>query len=157
MVDSASPAAGGDGPPTATVRVRSATWAADAPALLGVRRAVFVLEQAVPEALEIDGEDPRCHHVLAEAADGTPVGTARLLPDGHLGRMAVLAPWRGRGIGRCLLRVLLAQARADGLRRVVLHAQVHALGFYAREGFSAFGPRFDEAGIDHQAMALSLD
>ena len=140
----------------AAFRVRTATWAEDFAALRAVRETVFVAEQDVPVELEWDGLDPGCRHLLAEDAHGRPIGCARLLPDGHIGRMAVLAPWRGRGVGRALLRAMLAQAAASGFAMVRLNAQVQALGFYAREGFQACGDVFDDAGIAHRAMQLAL-
>lgn len=139
-----------------TFRVRTASWAEDGAALRSVREAVFVAEQGVPVELEWDGLDPGCRHLLAEDAQGRPIGCARLLPDGHMGRMAVVAPWRGRGVGRALLRAMLAQAAAAGFTIVRLNAQVQALGFYAREGFQAWGDVFDDAGIEHRAMQLAL-
>jgi len=137
-------------------RVRAASWPEDFAALRTVRETVFVVEQGVPVELEWDGLDPACRHLLAEDAQGRPIGCARLLPDGHIGRMAVVAPWRGRGVGRALLRAMLAQAAAAGFAIVRLNAQVHALGFYAREGFQAWGDVFDDAGIAHRAMQLAL-
>ena len=120
-----------------------------------VRHAVFIVEQKVPVELEWDDWDARCDHAVA--LDGTsPVGTARLLPDGHIGRMAVLAGWRGKGVGRALLLVLLAKARERGMSRIELHAQTHAAGFYRRLGFTEFGAEFEEAGIPHIAMSLGL-
>ncbi|MET4727255.1 putative GNAT family N-acyltransferase [Lysobacter enzymogenes] len=129
-------------------------YAAARPALRAVREAVFVREQNVPLELELDAErDPQCQHVLAFDADGEPIGTGRLTPDRRIGRMAVLAAWRGRGVGEALLQALVARARALGWREVSLHSQASAIGFYARQGFLPFGPRFEEAGgIEHLAM-----
>ena len=121
-----------------------------------VRDAVFIVEQKVPVALEWDAWDARCDHALALDAQSSPVGTARLLPDGHLGRMAVLAEWRGQGVGRALALALLAKARERGMRRIVLHAQTYAAGFYRKLGFEEFGAEFEEAGIAHIAMSLVL-
>ncbi len=121
-----------------------------------VRNAVFILEQKVPVELEWDEWDVSSEHALALDATGGAVGTARLLPDGHLGRMAVLGPWRGRGIGRALALALLSRARERGMRRIELHAQTHAIGFYRALGFTEFGAPFDEAGIPYIAMALEL-
>lgn len=132
------------------------TWQDEAARLAAVRRAVFVDEQHVPEALELDDADAGCVHALATTADGMPVGTGRLLPDGHIGRMAVLASHRGRGLGAALLRTLIDAAGAHGHERVELAAQLHAIGFYERFGFAAHGPVFDDAGIPHRAMTLSL-
>lgn len=121
-----------------------------------VREAVFVREQGVPAALERDAEDARCTHVLARDPEGTPIGTARIDAAGRIGRMAVLAPWRGRGVGDALLEALLEHARRRGLAEVHLHAQVPVIGFYAARGFIPGGERFEEAGIEHQAMRLAL-
>jgi predicted GNAT family N-acyltransferase len=137
-------------------KVRAASWAEDFAALRTVRETVFVVEQDVPVELEWDGLDEGCRHLLAEDTHGRPIGCVRLLPDGHIGRMAVLAPWRGRGVGRALLRAMLVQAAASGFAVVRLNAQVQALGFYAREGFQACGDMFDDAGIAHRAMQLAL-
>ena len=148
--------ASGKGPAAAGFVVRDAEWARDESALRAVRQAVFVVEQHVPIELEWDGIDAHCRHLLALDDHEQPVGCARLLPDGRIGRMAVLVAWRGRGVGRALLRGMIARARAAGLAEATLHAQVHALGFYAREGFRACGPVFDDAGIPHRPMVLPL-
>lgn len=124
--------------------------------LRSIRDVVFVQEQQVPVEIERDALDPLCTHVLARDASGTPIGTGRLAPDGKIGRMAVLAAWRGRGVGAALLRALVARAEADGLRRLHLHAQVDAECFYAAKGFLPMGDRFEEAGIVHQAMERVL-
>jgi predicted GNAT family N-acyltransferase len=137
-------------------RVRRADWQADLARLRAVREAVFVVEQHVPVALEWDELDAMSLHVLAETYNGEPIGTGRLLPDGHVGRMAVLAHWRGSGVGRALLRELLNAAREAGVQEVVLHAQAHAVEFYRRHGFAPQGEPFMEAGIPHQAMQLRL-
>lgn len=126
------------------------------PDLRRVREAVFVREQGVPLEIELDALDPACTHVLARAADGAPIGTGRLAPTGKIGRMAVLPGWRGRGVGRALLRTLVDRAAAAGLGEVHLHAQVDAEPFYAAEGFLPVGDRFEEAGIVHQAMQRLL-
>jgi predicted GNAT family N-acyltransferase len=84
------------------------------------------------------------------------VGIARLTPDAQVGRMAVLPDWRGRGIGTALLRAVLQCAREKGLAVVTLHAQTHAVPFYARQGFRAEGAVFMEAGIPHRRMTLVI-
>lgn len=120
-----------------------------------IRFAVFVEEQRVPRDIELDAKDGECVHALARL-DGKAVGTGRLLPDAHIGRMAVLKECRGTGVGGRILESLVAQARARGDREVVLSAQVHALPFYARHGFSVFGEVYEEAGIPHQDMRRRL-
>jgi len=116
-----------------------------------IRFAVFVDEQKVPAEIELDEHDAGCLHAIARS-EGRPVGTGRLLPDGHIGRMAVLKAWRGQGVGAAMLTVLIDAARARGDRAVALSAQTHALGFYRRFGFINEGPEYIEAGIPHQAM-----
>jgi predicted GNAT family N-acyltransferase len=132
--------------------VRAADWVADRALLRAIRAEVFIDEQKVPAALEWDADDVRASHVLVLTADGTAVGTGRLLPDGRIGRMAVLKPWRGRGAGRALLTELLRIAQRAGMHSLVLNAQAHALGFYAGFGFRPEGEIFLEAGIPHQTM-----
>jgi predicted GNAT family N-acyltransferase len=137
-------------------RIEEVAWAEAADCLRAVRREVFVLEQHVPEALEWDGIDEDCRHVLAVDADGRPVGTGRLLPDGHIGRMAVLAAHRGRGVGGGMLDRLLGIAQARGDREAILSAQTHAVGFYRRFGFEVTSGEFIDAGIPHVEMRRQL-
>jgi predicted GNAT family N-acyltransferase len=117
-----------------------------------IRELVFVREQGVPLELEWDEQDPLCDHALAYAANGAAVGTGRLLPDGHVGRMAVLKEWRGKGVGALLLQALVKQARQGGHASVRLNAQAYAAGFYRRFGFEIAGSEFTEAGILHLPM-----
>lgn len=120
-----------------------------------IRRQVFIEEQAVPQQEEWDGRDDECLHFLARL-DGQPVGTARLLPDGHIGRVAVLAAGRGRGIGLALMQAAIEAARQRGHAHAELAAQTHALAFYRRLGFKAYGAEFLDAGIAHRNMRLDL-
>ena len=131
-------------------------WSAAREELRRIRYAVFVEEQKVPEELEWDDADELAYHVLALSGAREPIGTGRLLPDGRIGRMAVALDWRSRGVGAAILQALIERAKAAGFTRVHLHAQTHALGFYARYGFVVEGEEFDEAGIPHRAMALTL-
>lgn len=142
-------------PPEFTVK--AVNWHAYRDQLHAIRRIVFVVEQNVPEELEWDDVDERCHHVLAFAGTGAPIGTGRLLPDGHIGRMAVLREWRGKGVGSAILKTLLALAQEKGFETVRLHAQSHALEFYGKHGFTITGGEFMEAGIPHRAMTLKLE
>ncbi len=138
-------------------RVESVDYAVQRDQLHGVRHAVFVEEQRVPAELEVDALDPLSHHVIAVDADGLAIGAGRLTPDQRIGRMAVHADWRGRGVGDALLQALVAEAKRRGWGEVSLHAQLHARDFYARNGFLAEGPPFEEAGIGHQTMRRRLD
>ena len=125
-------------------------------AIRAIRTTVYIEEQQVPAALEWDGLDDACLHVLARDAAGEPVATARLLDDGRLGRMAVYRSWRGRGVGTALLEELLTVARERGLAEVWLTAQTRAIGFYERLGFRAHGPEFPDAGIPHRRMTRPM-
>lgn len=135
--------------------VRIASWSDDRAVLQALRRAVFIVEQHVPEDMEWDEADAVSLHVLALDAHDLPVGTGRLLPDGHVGRMAVIRERRSEGVGSAILEFLIGQARQKGLRSLQLHAQSHAIGFYARQGFVAQGGEFIEAGIPHRLMTFN--
>lgn len=137
-------------------RIRLGTWSELRALAAPIRFAVFVEEQRVPAALEIDAQDPLSLHALAFVAQGGPVATGRLLPDGHIGRMAVLRRARGTGVGTAVLRALMDAARARGHGDVVLSAQTHAVPFYARLGFVTEGEVYDDAGIPHIDMRRAL-
>lgn len=119
-----------------------------------VREAVFIREQGVPVELEWDEHDADCIHLLALDPAGNPIGTVRLLQDGSIGRMAVLEAWRKKGVGRCLLRQVLKEAKNRRVNQVSLNAQAHAIDFYRKFGFSVTGEEFKEAGIPHVKMSL---
>ena len=138
-------------------RIDPAVFATDQAELLAIRETVFVLEQQVPLDEERDDLDPHCRHVIARDHDGRAIGTGRLTPERRIGRMAVLREWRGRGVGDAMLVALMDAARAQGWDEVRLNAQVSAESFYARHGFLPEGPRFHEAGIEHQAMRRAIE
>ena len=121
-------------------------------AIRAIRERVFIREQAVPEELEWDGLDPLCAHVLAWNDHGDAIGTARMQAKGAIGRMAVSRTGGVAGVGRALLQTLLDLAARQGLSRVTLAAQIHALGFYEQAGFHAVGELFMDAGIPHRRM-----
>ena len=137
--------------------VRLVDWTTARVELEDVRRAVFIVEQAIPEDMEWDEFDAVSRHALAVNASGLSVGCGRLLPDGHIGRLAVLSEWRGHKIGSMLLERLVDLARERGHTRVVLNSQVQAMPFYVRHGFAADGDEYMEAGIPHRTMARTLD
>lgn len=120
-----------------------------------IRLAVFVDEQRVPPEIEMDAHDAASVHALAFDGDEA-IGTGRLLPDGHVGRMAVLREHRAKGVGGAILEQLIAEARRKGMCEVVLSAQTHALEFYRKHGFTPQGAVYMEAGIPHQEMRLPL-
>ena len=154
-----------------TVSVRLA-GAGDLPALYALRHDVFVVGQGVPVDLERDALDAAADHAVALDPAGAVVGTGRLVdgridqegrlePDsagtvGTIGRMAVAAAARGTGTGRAVLDLLVGRAVERGLPVVELHAQVHALAFYERAGFTPFGEVYLEAGIEHLGMRRAL-
>lgn len=138
------------------VRIELGDWAALRSRAEPVRFAVFVEEQRVPAEMELDEFDALSLHALAVDAQGRVLGTGRLLPDGHIGRMAVRREARGAGVGGALLQALIDAARRRGDQVVMLNAQTHALPFYRRFGFVAEGEEFDDAGIAHRAMRLAL-
>ena len=139
-----------------SVRVRLVSWDEASERLLALRTVVFVHEQHVPIELERDGRDPECLHALAEDEHGEAIGAARLLPDGHIGRMAVLSAARGQGVGTQMLRALIAVARTRGMIEVEVHAQLRARQFYASNGFVVTSDEYMEAGIPHVNMRRTL-
>ncbi|MFJ2088528.1 GNAT family N-acetyltransferase [Streptomyces sp. NPDC087901] len=149
---------------------RTVTGEQDRAACFQIRKDVFVGEQNVPEEIEYDSYDADAVHVIAVAADGTALGTGRLLHGpavaaktggdptvGSLGRLAVTKEARGLGVGAALVRAIEDAARELGLSAVDLHAQTHALGFYERLGYAAYGPEFPDAGIPHRAMRRAVE
>lgn len=131
----------------------------DLAACRALRRTVFIQEQGVSETDEVDDLDGKAVHILA-TLNGRPVGTARLLPYGDIGkvgRVCVLRDARGTGLGAALMQATVAQFRSmPGIKRVKLGAQLHALAFYERLGFAPYGEVFLDAGIEHRDMVLDL-
>lgn len=136
--------------------VRAADWKLDETAIAAVRRAVFIVEQGVPEDLEWEEDDARCAWFVAVTPALDIIGIVRLTDAGRIGRMAVMPAWRLRGVGRALLQATLQAARERGFVQVHLSAQTHAVPFYARYGFVAEGAEYPDAGIPHRSMNLNL-
>ena len=120
-----------------------------------IRFQVFVREQRVPAEIELDDMDAPSLHAIAFENEKA-IGTGRLLPDGHIGRMAILKEWRRRGIGAAILKALIDAAERRGDREIALSAQLHAVEFYRTHGFAPVGDIYEEAGIPHQAMVKAL-
>ncbi|WNW09682.1 GNAT family N-acetyltransferase [Pseudomonas sp. DTU_2021_1001937_2_SI_NGA_ILE_001] len=133
------------------ISVSVADWQKENAAIRRIRDSVFVAEQSVPPELEWDAEDSEAVHFLACEGD-YPIGTARLLPDGEIGRLSVLKDWRGMKVGEALLGSVLAEAEKRGLKQQKLSAQVHAAPFYERFGFRVVSDEFLEAGLPHVDM-----
>ena len=119
--------------------------------LRNIRTTVFIEEQNVPPELEWDEYDKSSTHFLA-CYDDIPVGTARLLDDGHIGRMAILKDHRNRNIGKNMLKYVLEYAKKQLFDKIELSAQEHAVGFYKKQGFVVIGDVYLDAGIPHYDM-----
>jgi len=131
------------------------SFAAHEDAIRHIRHTVFTVEQKVDTTLDFDGLDDKAIQVLC-TDQGLPVGTGRMLNDGHIGRVAVLREYRDKGVGAGLMKTLIETARTRRFREVYLYAQVTAVPFYEKLGFEATGDNFTEAGILHTPMSLGL-
>jgi len=134
--------------------IAAVTWQTHAALLKRVREEVFIKEQHVPLALEWDGLDETAQHLLAFNRAGEAIGCARLTGDGSIGRMAVLKPWRGMGVGRDLLAKAVSLYRQQGQQNITLSAQVHAIAFYEQSGFEVCSEPYLDANIPHVDMQL---
>jgi predicted GNAT family N-acyltransferase len=140
----------------ADYQVEVVSWHVQRETLRSIRGKVFIEEQNVPQDIEWDDQDEDATHFLL-TQNTVVLACGRLLPDGKVGRMAVLKDQRGKGLGRMLLNAMVEHARNKGMHRLYLHAQQHAAVFYQGAGFEAFGEAFEEAGIRHLAMELSTN
>jgi predicted GNAT family N-acyltransferase len=163
----AAPAAPAVPAARAEIRIREIA-PGELPVVHAIRREVFIVEQGVPEEDEWDDLDGGCVHLLAEDADGSPLGTARLIHGDQaynltgrddvvlLGRLAVRLGARGTGLGAALVRAIERAGVERGARELELHAQVDAIGFYQRLGYAAHGPEYLDGGIPHRTMTRVL-
>ncbi len=140
-----------------TMRVQLGTWSDMRVLASAIRFEVFVEEQRVPIDEELDAMDAECLHALAFSHQGVAVATGRLLPDGHIGRMAVKLSERKKGVGAAVLQALVEVAQERGFKEVLLGAQLHAKGFYLKQGFVEFGDVFLDANIEHVMMRKLLN
>jgi len=146
---------------TTSWHVKIADWSKldEQEAIKAVRQQVFIIEQQVPVELEWDGLDTECLHLLVSCDKTNDVATARMHKTqrtAHIGRMAVLKPYRQQGIGSLMLKTLLEQAGLLAVKEIKLNAQTLAIGFYQRHGFDAVGDEFLDAGIPHYKMVLDI-
>ena len=132
------------------------SWHDGEPLLRAIREAVFIREQNVPEELEWDEMDGGSRHALALSLNGDAIGCGRILPNGHIGRIAVLPQWRNKRVGTAIMEMLLEEARARGLKQVDVASQVQAIPFYHLFGFVEYGKEFMDAGMPHKKMKLEL-
>lgn len=137
------------------IEISIADWAQDKNDLKQIRTEVFIVEQHVPVELEWDEDDNKCVHFIVRN-NGNAIATARLKPDGHIGRMAVLKPDRTKGVGAKLLKFVLTHAENQGMKKAFLNAQVNVIGFYEKHGFIVLGDEFLDAGIPHRAMQKNI-
>lgn len=138
------------------IRVSTADWHKDNADIRRIRETVFIKEQGVSPEQEWDSDDASATHFLAYEGE-YPVGTARLLPNGCIGRVSVLKDWRGLNIGEALMQAAIGEAERQGLTEQTLTAQTHAAGFYERLGFKVISDEFIEAGIPHIDMLRASD
>jgi len=143
-------------PPVPAYTVEITSWAQSAAELGALRTEVFVAEQGFAAEIEMDGRDESCIHAAARVDGGEVIGTARLLPDGHIGRVAVKREFRGQGVGRALMSATIEAARERGFESVELDSQIAAVPFYERLGFEPTGEIFVESGAPHRKMVLTL-
>lgn len=136
--------------------IQQVPWSSHREQLLAVRHEVFVVEQQVPADKEADDLDPQAVHFLATDSQGTPIGTARVLSDGHIGRVAVRKDRRGQGIGRALTEAAIRDLKERQFASAMLNAQLSVVKFYEKLGFESHGEVFEECGISHIAMQLPL-
>jgi predicted GNAT family N-acyltransferase len=139
-----------------TPRLRLGSWDELGTQAYRIRHAVFVLEQGVPVELEHDEHDAAALHALLLDENGSGLATGRLLADGHIGRVAVLAEYRGQGLGKRVMQALIAEGARREHAALLLHAQLDAVPFYAALGFAPLGKVFMEAGIAHVGMRMAL-
>jgi len=138
------------------VKIEIMSWEQAQPVAGPIRFAIFVGEQNVPSGIELDDLDAQCVHAVAFDDAGKAIGTGRLLPDGQIGRMAVVKDWRRQGVGDAILEALIEEARRRGHAEVLVAAQLQAAEFYRNHGFVADGKVYTEAGILHEKMRKKL-
>lgn len=138
------------------IKLQITRWEKHKEALSYIRRRVFIEEQNVPEELEWDEYDADSIHILASNEKNSPVATGRMKADGHIGRMAVLDEYRNKGTGSAILKLLLSSATDMKLKKVYLHAQISAIPFYQKHGFSTCSEEFMDAGIPHKSMQFII-
>ena len=138
------------------VKIEIMSWEQAQPVAGPIRFGIFVGEQNVPSGIELDDLDAQCVHAVAFDDAGKAIGTGRLLPDGQIGRMAVVKDWRRQGVGDAILEALIEEARRRGHAEVLVAAQLQAAEFYRNHGFVADGKVYTEAGILHEKMRKKL-
>ncbi|MCV3296298.1 MAG: GNAT family N-acetyltransferase [Oenococcus sp.] len=125
-----------------------------------IRRAVFMLEENVSPADEIDGQDGHCLHYVGYVQDWQPATTSRIYTvnhdSWHIGRVATFKNFRGKGFASQLLKQIEIDAKKQHIKKLELEAQVHAISFYENLGYAAYGDIFLDANIQHRKMQKIL-
>jgi len=148
--------------------LQTTNWQSHCASLKLIRQQVFIEEQNVPVELEWDGLDEKACHILAQvivAGKKLAIGTARItlnntedpVKKAHIGRMAVLAAWRGQGIGSDILHACIDECRKLKVKKIVLNAQVDVIPFYQKAGFEISSKEFLDANIPHKQMTRLLE
>lgn len=128
------------------------SWQQHQADISNIRLRVFVEEQKVPVELEWEGNDADYHYVLVQNDNHQAIATGRIGTDGHIGRMAVLKPWRNSGVGSAMLTALHQYAKQNNIPRTYLNAQSSAISFYEKQGYTIISDEFMDAGIPHKTM-----
>ena len=120
-----------------------------------IRELVFILEQDIAPEDEWDDQDPISIHFVVYDAD-QPIATARLLSNDHVGRVAVLKDYRSKGIGKLVMQEIIALAKQQQRKELILSSQVYATQFYSGLGFAVQGESYLDCGIPHVDMVMVL-
>jgi len=131
-------------------------WHDGEPLLKSIRDTVFIREGGASPELEWDGKDASCRHALALSLQGDAIGCGRMMPDGHIGHIAVLQQWRKQKVGTAIVEALLEYARTHDYPQISVDAQPKYIPFYRNNGFVEQGEAFMDAGVQRVKMALKL-
>jgi predicted GNAT family N-acyltransferase len=140
---------------TLQYNIKQVSWATHEAALRIIREQVFIIEQHVPPNIEWDEHDESALHLLVEDMQQNTIGCARILTNGHIGRMAVLKEFRGAGIGNALLLEAIDICSKNKVKKISLSAQTYAIKFYQKEGFEVISEPYIDANIWHVDMQLT--
>lgn len=140
----------------ASFYIKEVSWASHESALREIREQVFIVEQAVPLAVEWDAEDSQALHLLAFDKDDRAIACTRILHTGRIGRMGVLKAWRGEGVGLALLNHAILVLKKAHHRQINLSAQTHAIAFYEKAGFKVVSDAYIDVNIWHVDMQLNI-
>ena len=125
-----------------------------------IRQSVFISEQHVNPAIEIDDKEKDCVHLVAYNQQEKAVATARLFPlspsSFKIQRVAVVKELRGKKYGNAIMKKIEEIAKEKHIKKLVLGAQNYAIPFYEKLGYSTEGEEYEEAGILHRHMKKNI-